>query len=249
MEYWTHAVPEPMKHETQEDAIAYLSNFITQLPPKMSKLYLDCHREDYKRYSLQMIPSRDSNDIYAELRHRNFKNEEILDSYKVVLSREVNEDTKSEEIIQTLKRLSQFTDMLGIEMRERMKAMEKEDEYNITDAENKTIVIEIKANGMSDDKIFLVDIGILIDDLQVYPTRLDWTSVMEPLEILEEVIKSVESYYVKSLAGVFDPQHGEVNGYYLDLFFEKLLREDKEVTISAVDKEAMEQAETEKNEE
>lgn len=249
MEYWTHAVPEPMKHESKEDAISYLSNFITQLPPEMSKLYLDCHKEDYKRYTLQMIPSSVEGRIYAELRYRDFKGDDIIDSYKVVLSREIDEDTKSEEIIQALKRLSQFTDMVGIELRERMEAMEKEEEYNITDVENKTIVIEIKSSGVSDDKIFLDDIGILIDDLQVYPARLGWASEVEPLKMLEEVIKSVESYYVKSLTGVFDPQRGEINGRSLDLFLEKLLREDKEVVISAVDKEAMEQAETEKNEE
>lgn len=250
MEYWTHAVPEPMKHESQDDAIAYLSSFITQLPPKMSKLYLDCHKKDYKRYSLQMIPSRDSNEIYAELRHRNFKNEEILDSYKVVLSRSIDDNTESSEIVSTLKSLTRIADMVGIEVRGYLDKLSEDDKYDITDSKNIPLIIEMKTHGLSDDKDeILVDrIEVALGDVLVYDITHYHKNKIRVLDLLDEIVYAIESYYIKELQGGYTPENGNVGKHSLELFLKKLILEKKEVRISVVDKEDVEQAETEVDE-
>ena len=237
--YWTHRVDHPMRHETKEDAMAYLSSFITQLPPKMNKFLLDLQRQDYNGFLLQTSIQEENftsgESIFLHLSHSVVKNDELIESHEIKYNHEYNEQDDVNELVKDANKVIDISLMVATEIRELLKDMSDSNDYDFT-YDNDRIQISITAY---DSKVKQVSLRVS-DYYYEHVFGLN-NSNPNPIQILDVFINKVKSSHVNSIDGKVDFEHGKLGEFDLDEFLSQAEHKGKEIIMHVKDKASTEQ--------
>lgn len=239
--YWTYKVDHPMRHETKEDAIAYLSSFITQLPPKMNKFLLELQKQDYNGFLLQTsIQEPDfisGEKVFMQLSSSIVKNDELFESHEIKYNHEYTEQDNVKDVVKDVNKVIDISLMVATEIRELLKDMSDSDDYDFT-YNNDRIQVSISA---SDSEVNQVSLRVA-DYYYEYVFGLHGSkSNPNPLQILEVFTNKIKSTYINSIEGKVDFEHGKLGEFDLDEFLSQAEHKGKEIVIHVKDKKPVEQ--------
>lgn len=232
--YWTYKVDRPMRHETMEDAISYLSSYISQLPPKMNKFLLDLNKQDFGQFEVQTsIQDEDylnNEKVFVGLSSSQIKNDEVFETHDIKFTHEFDEGIDNLKIaLVDIEVITNISLMFASEFRDLLMEMSESEEYDYTYNEDR-VQLSITSHG-SNIKVVSVRVG------DRYYEHLNGADGSTPLIILDALSNRIKSTYIKRIEGLIDLEFGRLGDFDLDEFFDEAERERKELVIYVKDKE------------
>lgn len=242
--YWTHRVDHPMRHETKEDAIAYLSSYITQLPPKMNDFLLELHKQDFGDFAIQTSIQEENylegESVYIELSKSEVKNDKLYESHEIEYSYQIGSEKDKlkevREVVENSKVFSNVSLMVASEVREFLKQMDTSDDYNYTYNDDRVQVL-LK---ITDSVIRYIAVRLNDNLYECYLNTLD-SNKQTPLDAIENILNKIKSSHVNRIEGKLDFNNGVLGDFDLDEFLYQMERRGEEIVIHVKDKEPVEQ--------
>lgn len=203
MAYYT---PDGTRHETQEEALEYMKRLITEVPPSEDKEVQEIHKYDWGQFDVQCAPSEDGT-LYLELTETIVTTQGDRGYNMLSYSSSTNDKSISERI-EEIERAKRLTSMVGYEVRNLLSELTDDDRYFYDETAHDVV---IQYNYSEHDSNYN---GIQYTIDGVFE---DYVLEEEGEDILQKVLKSVESQFISEVEGELSPLNDTVNGYNLNL--------------------------------
>lgn len=222
MALYTH---DGVRHNTKEEAINYLEeNYITEATPFEDEYYQELHNADWGKYEFQGVPFGLEESLYLEL-VRYHKNGSTL----IKLSDDFRPEPP-EEVIHFLQKQIALIEMVKSEVQTHIVQWSKdEDKYifvgDVADEIPINISFEYLATeeGINTTILYNID-GAFFGEIYI--------SAEEHVDILDTVLKDVESFLLLEATGDYDPVVEKIGEVNLHNILEKANTGNYEVSIS-----------------
>lgn len=228
MAYYTH---DGLRHNTQEEALEYLKQFITTVSPFSDEYTQKIHNHDWGKYEVQSTPD-DTDSIYLELT-RNYVHLGDVTGTNQIRYHEVSKPDDVEEMFSFLNKQTSILDMISSEVRHYVVEWSKDGEHiNVSDDENTiklslSLVINHGAEqGEPSNSMF---IEYMFEDTVI--GAVDITD-KDPLH---ELLLAIENHIILEVEG--EISEDVVNGYNVFHLIDTAQREDMNISIKLSEKE------------
>lgn len=198
--------PDGTRHGTQEEALEYLKGLITEIPPSDDEEVHGIHKHDWGKFDLQCAPSEDGT-LYLEL------TETVVDAqgdrgYNMLSYSSSTKDKSISERIEDIEKAKRLVSMVGHEVRSLLTELAEDSRY-FYDETAHDVVIQYNYNESDSN---YNGIHYTIDGVFE-----DYVLEEEDEDILQKVLKSVESQFISEVEGELNPLNDTVDGYNLNL--------------------------------
>ena len=196
--------PDGTRHGTQEEALEYLKGLITEIPPSDDEEVHGIHKHDWGKFDLQCAPSEDGT-LYLEL------TETVVDAqgdrgYNMLSYSSSTKDKSISERIEDIEKAKRLVSMVGHEVRSLLTELAEDSRYFYDETVHDVV---IQYNYTED---YSYGIHYTIDGVFE-----DYVLGEEGEDILQKVLKSVESQFISEVEGELSPVSNTVDGYSLNL--------------------------------
>lgn len=213
--------PDGIRHETQEEAMDYMRGLITEVPPSDDKEVQEIHKHDWGQFDIQCAPSEDGT-LYLELTEAIITTQGDRGYNMLSYSSEAKNKSITERI-EEIERAKRLTSMIGYEVRNLLSELADDDRY-FYDETAHDVVIQYNYNEHDSN---YNGIQYTIDGVFE-----DYVLEEEDEDILQKVLKSVESQFISEVEGELSPLNDTVDGYNLNLILANAGQFSRKVTLS-----------------
>ena len=182
----------------------YLKGLITEIPPSDDEEVHGIHKHDWGKFDLQCAPSEDGT-LYLEL------TETVVDAqgdrgYNMLSYSSSTKDKSISERIEDIEKAKRLVSMVGHEVRSLLTELAEDSRYFYDETVHDVV---IQYNYTED---YSYGIHYTIDGVFE-----DYVLGEEGEDILQKVLKSVESQFISEVEGELSPVSNTVDGYSLNL--------------------------------
>ena len=198
--------PDGIRHGTREEALEYLKGLITEIPPSDDEEVQGIHKHDWGQFKLQCAPSEDGT-LYLELTET-VATAQGDRGYNMLSYSSNNKDKSITERIENIEKAKRLVSMVGHEVRSLLTEIAEDNRYFYDETAHDVVVQYDYNEGYSSYNGIHYTIDGVFED---------YVLEEEGKDILQEVLKSVESQFISEVEGELSPVNNTVDGYNLNL--------------------------------
>ena len=213
--------PDGIRHETQEEALEYLKRLITETPPSDDEEVQGIHKHDWGHFDLQCAPSEDGT-LYLELTETTVTTQGDR-GYNMLSYSSSTKDKSISERIEDIEKAKRLVSMVGHEVRGLLTDLAKDTKYFYDETAHDVVVQYDYDEGYSSYNGIQYSIDGVFED---------YVLEEEGKDILQKVLKSVESQFISEVEGELSPVNNTVDGYNLNLILANAGQFSRKVSLS-----------------
>lgn len=215
--------PDGIRHETQEEALEYLKMLITEVPPSDDEEVQGIHKHDWGHFDLQCAPSEDGT-LYLELTETMVSSQGDR-GYNMLSYSSDNKDKSITERIEDIEKAKRLVSMVGHEVRSLLTELAEDNRYFYDETVHDVVVHYNYQEGYSSYSGIRYTIDGVFEG---------YIHEEEGEDILQKVLKSVESQFISEVEGELDPTYN-VDGYNLSLILANARQFSRKINLTVSD--------------